>query len=122
MTVEGMNTPASEVWQQVIAELSKPLATWRQKGISSVYAPRSKEFHLVYRGYGLVLRLEETAIVASIVNPDVALAGLPKPQRFHMAGELSSPSILEGEREWTFSAMFDDLIAWFRRAVDEDSR
>ena|ERR1700758_3511632 len=112
------NTTASGVWQGLVVEVSRSTESWRNKGISSLYAPGTKEFLLAYRGYILILRLEFTDIVASIQNPSVPAVYVPGPRRFKIQGDVAKPIIREDGAEWTFLGMIDELTSWFRRVVD----
>jgi hypothetical protein len=121
MTAEA-NTPVAVVWQQFLNEVCGPVEKWRMRGISSLSAPGSREFHLGYGEYRLKLSLKDTDIVASIEKQNVPLGGPPKVRRFRITGTTANPVIFDGQREWTFSEMFDDLLKWFCQAVDEHRR
>ena len=112
------NTAATAVWQGLVVRASRSAESWRNKGVSSLYAPGSQEFLLGYRGYILVLRLEVNDIVASIQNQSHPLANISEPRRFNIAGGVAAPTICEGGIEWTFPGMIDELISWFCRVVD----
>ena len=112
-------TTASAVWRGLVVEVSRSSESWRNKGVTSLYAPGSQEFLLGYREFILVLRLEVNDIVASIQNPSHPLADMPKPpRRFKIQGGVAAPTICEGGIEWTFPGLIDELMSWLRSVVE----
>src|ERR1700752_772518 len=95
--LNNQDTTTSSVWRGLVVEVSRSSESWRNKGVTSLYAPGSQEFLLGYKEFILVLRLEVNDIVASIQTPSHPLADMPKPpRRFKIQGGVAAPAICEG--------------------------
>jgi hypothetical protein len=66
-------------------------------------------------------KLEDDSLFVSISNDSVPAGQLPEKRQFKMEGTVGNPALVEGGNERTVEAVFDDVIAWFRKEVRSHS-